>query len=342
MRVLGIPARSAALLGAAALAAGGALTAGPAYATPADAHSGGTGKATAVAARADLDVSVKGVGEIPVKASLSDVSAPADAEQKLLTAEVKGANNGRPVTLVKAEVAHASAQANTQRSIGDVKLVGVKAYAPGLSATPLLSAGLLKATASCETGKKPSAKTALADLSVLGKPVTVNGTGATQVEVPGVGTVDLALEETATTNSTATATALRLTYTVKPAKLDVVKASGEIVLAEATCAMPDSSGSTDGGSTDGGSANGGSTNGGSTSGGSDGGSTEGSSGGSAGSNGAEDGGSADNQPTTQTGDLAETGSSSATPIIAGVGAALLLAGGAMYVIRRRSSSAQDS
>ncbi|MGP3983079.1 SCO1860 family LAETG-anchored protein [Streptomyces sp. KR80] len=322
-----MPARPAALLGAAALVVSGALSAGPAYAAPTEERSAATGKATAVAARADLDVSVNGVGTVPVKAALNDVSAPEDAERTLLTAEVNGANKGQPLTLVKAEVARASAKGNAQRSVGDVKLVGVRAYAPGLSATPLLSADVLQATASCEKGKKPTAKAALADkVSVLGTPVTVDGPGSQHVAVPGVGTVDLVLEEASTTDSMGAATALRLTYTVNPAAIGVVKASGEIVLAEATCTMPGGSGATDGGS-DGG--------------GSDGGTTDGQSSGGSGSNGGEGDDSGGNQPGTQTGDgggdLAETGSSSATPIIAGVGGALVLAGGAMYLIRRRST-----
>jgi len=334
--VFSVPARPAALLGASALVIGGALVAGPAYAAPADERSGSTGgKATAVAARANLDVSVKGVGDVPVKAALSDVSAPGDAQQTLLTAKVNGANNGQPSTLVKAKVAHSSAKANAQRSVGDVKLVGVRAYAPGLPANPLLSADVLTATASCETGKEPTAKAALADnVSVLGKPVTLNGPGNQHVEVPGVGTVDLVLEDATTTDSTGAATALRLKYTVAPAQLGVVKASGEIVLAEATCAMPHSSGATNGGS-DSGSSDGSATEGSSTDGQS--------SGESAGSHGAENGNSTGDQPGTgtQTGDdgenLAETGGNSATPIIAGVGGALLLGGAAMYLIRRRTT-----
>ncbi|MGP3979645.1 SCO1860 family LAETG-anchored protein [Streptomyces sp. KR80] len=330
--VFGVPARPAVLLGAAALVAGGALTAGPAYATPSE-RSGATGKATAVAARANLDVSVNGVGNVPVTAALNDVTAPGDAERTLLTAEVSGTNKGQPLTLVKAEVARASAKANAHRSVGDVKLVGVRAYAPGLPASPLLSADVLKATASCVKGNKPLAKAALTDnVAVFGKPVAVDRPGNQHVEVPGVGTVDLVLEHATTTDSTGAATALRLTYTVNPTAVGVVKASGEIVLAEATCTMPGGSG----------------TNGGSSSGGSDGGATDGqTSGGSAGSNGAEGGDSAGDGPETQTGDggkdLAATGSSSATPVIAGVGGALVVFGGAaMYLIRRRRSTAQDS
>ncbi|PAZ15790.1 hypothetical protein CLM62_11815 [Streptomyces sp. SA15] len=327
---------------------GGALVAGPAYAVPAEPHSGSTGKATAVAARADLGVSVEGVGDVPVKKALGDLSAPGDAQQTLLTAEVNGANNGQPTTLVKAKVAHSSVKADAHRSVGDVKLVGVRAYAPGLPTNPLLSADLLKATASCETGKKPTAKAALADnVTVLGKPVAVNGPGDQHVEVPGVGTVDLVLENATTTDSTGAATALRLKYTVTPGKLGVVKASGEIVLAEATCAMPDGSGAAHDGSDSEGSDSDGSNGAGSGSGVAEDGSSDGqSSGESAGSKGAEDADAAGNLASTQTGDddlsLAETGGNSATPVIAGVGGALLLGGAAaIYLMRRRRTTQND-
>ncbi|WP_192583642.1 SCO1860 family LAETG-anchored protein [Streptomyces albicerus] len=338
-----MPARPAALLSLSALMIGGALAAGPAYAVPADEHSGSTGKATAVAARADLGVLVEGVGDVPVKKALSDLSAPGDAQQTLLTAEVNGANKGQPTTLVKASVAHSSVKADAHRSVGDVKLVGVRAYAPGLPANPLLTADLLTATASCETGKKPTAKAALADnVSVLGKPVPVNGPGDQHVEVPGVGTVDLVLQNATTTDSTGAATVLRLKYTVTPAKLGVVKASGEIVLAEATCATPDGSGVAQDGS-DGDGAN----DDGSGSGVADGGSSDDQSSsestGSKGAEGAENADAAGNQPNTQTGDdglsLAETGGNSATPVIAGVGGALLLGGAAaVYLMRRRRTT----
>jgi LPXTG-motif cell wall-anchored protein len=346
--IFSMPARPAAVLSVSALAIGGALAVGPASAVATDQRSGSTGKATAVAARADLDVSVKDVGHVPVKKALGDLSAPGDAQQTLLTAEVNGANKGQPTTLVKAKVAHSSVQANAHRSVGDVKLVGVRAYAPGLPANPLLSADLLKATASCETGKKPTAKATLADnVTVLGKPVAVNGPGNQHVEVPGVGTVDLVLEDATTTDSTGTATARRLKYTVTPAKLGVAKASGEIVLAEATCAMPNGSGGAHDGSGSDGSGSDGSNGDGSDSGVAEGGSSDGqSSGESAGSTSAEGTDSAGNQVGTQTGEedlnLAETGGNSATPVIAGVGGALLLGGAAaMYLIRRRRTT-QDN
>ncbi|MEU6184279.1 SCO1860 family LAETG-anchored protein [Streptomyces coeruleorubidus] len=346
-----MPARPAALLSVSALAIGGALAVGPAFAVPAHEHSGSTGKATAAAARADLKVSIEGVGDVPVKKSLNELSAPGDAQQTLLTAKVNGVNNGQSTTLVKAKVAHSSVKADAHRSVGDVKLVGVRAYAPGLPANPLLTADLLKATASCQAGKKPAAKAALADnVTVLGKSVPVNGPGDQHVEVPGVGTVDLVLENATTTDSTGAATALRLKYTVAPAKLGVAKASGEIVLAEASCAMPGASGADHDGSNGDGSDSDGSNGDGSGSGAGEGGSSDGQSSGesvdSKGAEGAENADAAGNQPKTQSGDdglnLAETGGNSATPVIAGVGGALILGGAAaVYMMRRRRAAQND-
>ncbi|MGW0936275.1 SCO1860 family LAETG-anchored protein [Streptomyces sp. NPDC002666] len=100
-------------------------------------------------------------------------------------------------------------------------------------------------------------------------------------------------------------------------------------------------GSSDGGSDSGGSGNGGSTDGGSGTAGSTAGSTEGSTAGdTAGDTGGDvkpQTGTGDTPQTTTDADLAETGSSSTTPYVAG-GAALLLAvgAGAMVVARRRA------
>ena len=270
----------------------------PAHAAPVDGHSGSTGKATAVAARADLNVSVANAAKVPVKASLNAVSAPQDAEETLLTAEVNGANKGQPVKLVQADVARSGAKAGAQRSVGHVKLAGVRAFAPGLIGKPLVSADLLTATATCKAGEKPTAKADLENVSVLGKPVTVNGLGSKQIKVPGVGTVDIAVEQETTKSASGAATALKLSYEVNPAKLNIVKAAGEIVLSEATCETPKGGGNGSGGA----------------------------------------GGNEPGPQTGDDGDgLAETGGNSATPVIAGVGALLVAGGGAMYLIRRRSA-----
>ncbi|MFJ3085844.1 SCO1860 family LAETG-anchored protein [Streptomyces sp. NPDC086838] len=98
----------------------------------------------------------------------------------------------------------------------------------------------------------------------------------------------------------------------------------------------DNAGATGGGSTDGGSGNGGATDGGSGNGGSTGGGDKGGSTGGGGSDVKTQTGT-DQAPAASDADLAETGSSSSTPYIAG-GAALLLAAGAgaMVLTRRRA------
>ncbi|OEU86994.1 hypothetical protein DB35_25825 [Streptomyces abyssalis] len=298
--VLSSRARRSVLLSAATVMVGGAMVSVPAHAASADGHSDSTGNATAVAARADLQVSVADAAKVPVKASLNSVSAPEDAEETLLSAEVKGANKGQPLKLVQADVARSGAKADARRSTGHVKLAGLRAFAPGLLGKPLVSADLLTATATCKAGEKPMAKADLENVSVLGKPVTVNGVGSQQVKVPGVGTVDVALEQETTKAASGAATALKLSYEVNPAKLNIVKAAGEIVLSEATCRTPA------GGGEEG---------------------TGGTGGNEPGPQTGEDGGDG----------LAETGGSSATPFIAGAGALLVAGGGAMYLIRRRGA-----
>ncbi|HWM36441.1 MAG TPA: SCO1860 family LAETG-anchored protein [Streptomyces sp.] len=244
--VLGSRARRCALLGAATMMVAGTVLAIPAHAAPMDGHSDSTGKATAVAARADLDVSVADAAKVPVKASLNAVSAPQDAEETLLTAEVNGANKGQPLKLVQADVARSGASADARRSVGHVRLAGLRAFAPGLIGKPLVSADLLTATATCKAGEKPTAEADLENVSVLGKPVSVNGPGSKQIKVPGVGTVDIALEQETTESASGTATALKLSYEVNPANLNIVKAAGDIVLSEATCETPKGDGGTGG------------------------------------------------------------------------------------------------
>lgn len=300
MHVLGSRARRSALLGAATVMVGGAMVTVPAHAAPADGHSQTNGRATATAARADLDVSVANAAKVPVRASLNAVSAPQNAEKKLLTAEVNGANKGQPIRLVQADVARSKAKAGADRSTGHVKLVGLKAFAPGLPGNPLVSADLLTATASCAAGEKPVAKADLENVTVLGKPVKVDGVGSQQIKVPGLGDVDIAVEQETTKTASGAATALKLSYELNPAKLNIVKAAGDIVLSEATCETPKGDGGNGGGGNEPGPQTGG------------------------GDGGSDDG-------------LAETGGNSATPIIAGVGALLVAGGGAMYLVRRRNA-----
>lgn len=343
---------------------------GTAPATPAD----GRGKASAVVLRAALDVSLlnKSV-EVPLKATLNEVQAPASAEKTALSVELDGAERGRPVHVLKADVATANATVDKHRAEGYTNLVKARVHVPGLPLLSLIEVQKVTSKALCEVGKKPVAESnVLGHVSVLGKRIRLTSGGRTQVEVPGVGEVTLDLSKTSTTSRTAAATALQLRVSVNPGKLNVADVQGEVTLAEATCRTPKGDGgSEDGGASDGGSDNGGSSSGGSDSSGSDsggsssggsqdGGSTAGSSGsggstgesgdtGSTGSTGStgDKGDAVDVKPQTGSdpvqasgsGDLAETGSSSSTPYIA-AGAALLLAvgAGATVVARRRARS----
>ncbi|MFE3516584.1 SCO1860 family LAETG-anchored protein [Streptomyces sp. NPDC059166] len=365
--------RAAALAIAAAPVA--LLVAVPAHAatatTPAT-PSGGHGKASAVVLRAGLDVSLlnKKV-QVPLKATLNEVHAPASAERTALSVELDGVDRGRPVRVLKADVATANATVDAHKAEGYSNLAKARVHVPGLPLLSLIEVQEVTSKAVCEVGRKPVAESnVLGHVSVLGKRIRLTSGGTTKVEVPGVGDVTLDISKTETTSRTAAATALRLGVSVNPGDLNVAEVEGEVTLAEATCETPrrggGHGGSGNGGSEDGGSGNGGGDgeDGGSGNGGGDGGnggSGDGGSSGTAGSTGGDtgsggtggDAGSGDKgsgaepvdvKPQTgtdpvqaSTGDLAETGSSSSTPYIAG-GAAVLLAlgAGATVVARKRA------
>lgn len=328
----------------------------------------GDGKASAVVLRTALDVSLLNKTiDVPLKATLNEVQAPRSAEKTALSVKLDGVESGRPVSVLRADVATAKATVGKHRAEGYSNVVKARLHLPGLPLLSLVEVQQVTSKAVCEVGHKPVAESnLLGHLKVLGKRVTLTAAGITQIAVPGVGSVTLDLSKTSTTSRTAAAVALRLKVSVNPLDLNVADVKGEVTLAEATCETPkaaatgggdngggDNGGSTDGGSSDGGSTDGGSSNGASSNGGSNsGGSTDGGSGtagsttgSTAGSTAGDTGG--DVKPQTGTGhapqatdtgaDLAETGSSSTTPYVAG-GAALLLAvgAGAMVVARRRA------
>ncbi|MFJ7088362.1 SCO1860 family LAETG-anchored protein [Streptomyces griseus] len=324
------------------------LAAVPAHAAPATPTTG-EGRASAVVLRTGLDVSLlnKSV-QVPLKVTLNEVQAPASAEKTALTVDVDGVQ-GRPVSVLRADVATANATVDEHRAEGYTNLAKARIHVPGLTALSLIEVEKVTSKAVCETGKKPVAESnVLGHVAVLGKKVTLSAGGPTQVSVPGVGEVSLHLSKTVTTERTAAATALQLKVSVNPLKLNVAEVEGEVTLAEATCETPkgpktpEKPGSTDGGSTGGdtGGDSGGSTDGGSTDGGStDGGSTGGDQGDGGKSGDVKTQTGSDTGPAPTEANLAETGGSSTTPYIAG-GAALLLAvgAGATVVARRRSSS----
>ncbi|MFF3732826.1 SCO1860 family LAETG-anchored protein [Streptomyces sp. NPDC002476] len=355
------------------------LAAFPAQAAAATAATDGDGKASAVVLRAALDVSLlnKAV-EVPLRASLNEVHAPADAKQTALSVRLDGVDGGRPVNVLSADVATSDATVDKRRAEGHSNVVKARIHVPGLPALPLVEVEKVTSRAVCEVGRKPVAESnVLGHVTILGQRIDLSAGGTTHIEVPAVGEVTLDLSKKSTTSRTAAATALQLKVSVNPLKLNVADVQGEVTLVQATCETPKDTGTggSDGGSgnggsgSSGGSGTGGSGNGGSGNGGTDGGGSNtggansgGSGNGGSGNGGADGGGSSDGgasgngggsagstggdvKPQTGTGhapdgsNLAETGGSSATPYIAGGAAALLAVGaGATVLARRRARS----
>ncbi|MEV3991617.1 SCO1860 family LAETG-anchored protein [Streptomyces sp. NPDC049837] len=237
---LRLPARHRSLTAAAAAAA---LTAGPvllAAAPTAHATGGGEGRASAVVLRTDLDVSLldKSV-HVPLKATLNEVQAPASAEKTALTVTLDGVEQGRPVSVLRADVATARATADARRAEGHTRLAHAKLHVPGLPLLSLIEVEKATSRAVCEAGKRPVAEAnLLGRVTVLGKRVTLTAGGPTKVDVPGVGEVTLDLSKTHTTSRTAAATALTLTVSVNPLKANVADVTGTVTLAGATCESP--------------------------------------------------------------------------------------------------------
>lgn len=348
--------RSTAVIAATVALAAGALALAPTASAQATTGSGAsaTGSASAVVLRTGLDVLLlNNAAHLPLNVSVNDVKAPADAHQSLLTATLKGVDNGKRFNVLHAAVATSHATADTQRSQGYANLTHAVVQLPGLPmSTGLVTLDAVTSTATCAVGEAPTAHLTMAGVvTVLGRKVAVNTHGAVQVDVPGEGKVSLELAKKTTTSSAAAATALQLDVAVTPAHLNVATIKGTVTLVQATCQTPGTPGSGTGGTSTegtstGDSGTGGSTTAGSTTGGS---TTAGSTTGDSSTGGSSTGGSTStggSDTQTQTGpgtpgqNLAETGSSSSTPYIAGAAAALVIAGGAaVFVSRRRKSQA---
>lgn len=232
-------------LPAAVLLATGAvalLAAPPALATGGTGGTGGTGEGSsgAVVLRAGLDVGLLNkTVRVPLKATLNEVSAPATAEKTALTVTLDGAEQGRPVNVLKADVATAKATADKNRAEAEANLAHATVHVPGLPQLSLIEVEKVTSKAVCEAGGKPTASAnVLGSVTALGKKVTLSAGGPTRIEVPGVGYVSLELSGTRTTSATAAASALRLKVSVNPLNLNVAEVDGEVVLAEAHCETP--------------------------------------------------------------------------------------------------------
>ncbi|MFF2366837.1 SCO1860 family LAETG-anchored protein [Streptomyces sp. NPDC058122] len=308
-----MPARRLAVTAAATvLAAGPAVLAGAGSAHATGDH----GRASAVVLRTGLDVSLlKKTVNVPLAVSLNEVQAPQSAEKTALTAQLDGVDHGRPFSVLRAEVATAEATVSAEKAEGSTRLAHAAVHVPGLPLLSLIEVQEVTSKATCEAGRKPVATAnLLGSVTVLGKKVTLTTGGPTHVKVPGVGEVRLDLSRTETASRTAAATALELNLSVDPLKLGVAEVEGTVTLAKATCeapaapareAAPDTPSATPA---------------------------------SPSAAAAEPTAEASPQGGREEGDLAETGSSSMTPYLAGGAVALLAAGaGAVTLSRRRRS-----
>ncbi|MEV0690202.1 SCO1860 family LAETG-anchored protein [Streptomyces sp. NPDC050388] len=307
-----MPARRLAVVAAAtALAAGPAALAGAGSAQATGEH----GSASATVLRTGLDVALldKSVNA-PLTVSLNEVHAPQSARKTLLTADLEGVDEGRPFSVLRAEVADAKATVEGERAESSTTLAKARVHVPGLPLLSLIELEKVTSKAVCESGRTPLASATLpGSVTVLGKRVTLTSEGTTEVTVPGVGEVRLDLSRTETTSRTAAATALRLKVAVNPAKLNVAEVNGTVTLAEAKCEAPAAPAEQPAAPAEE----------------------------QAAPAESEESRTADVQPQgaraeQPTGaDLAETGGDSRTPYIAGAAVALLAAGGAGVALSRR-------
>ena len=300
----------------AVLLALGAFAAGPAaLGTAASAHTGDVhtgdmkkGSASAAVLRTSLDVSrLGGLGPVPLHTVLNEVQAPATAEKKTLDIKLDAVEGGRPVSVLRADVATARAEVTRNAAKAHTHLVHARVHVPGVPLLALVEVEQVTSTAVCKAGEQPTATSAIpGPITVLGKRIPLTLKGSRTVEVPDVGTVQLDLSRTETTSTSAAATALQLHVSVDPLKLNVARVEGTVTLAEASCTSAAVQASP-----------------------------------AAGPSAAATPAHGDMRPQSvgehTEGNLAETGSTPLTPYVAGAGALLLVVGGGGVVLARTRS-----
>lgn len=300
-----LPARRlGAVAAATALVAGSVVLAGAgsAAATGGHGHGRDAGSAHAVVLRTGLDVSLAAkTVNVPLAVTLNEVRAPRSAEKTALTARLDGVDHGRPFSVLHADAASAKASVSGGTAEARTELAHARLHVPGLPLLSLVELTQVTSTATCEAGKEPVASAnVLGPVTVLGKKVTVSAGGPTEVKVPGVGEVRLDLSKRTTTSRTAAATALELTVSVNPLKLNVAEVEGTVTLASAECGAPGSAEPAGGGGAE-----------------------------------APEDVRAQGERTEE--GLAETGGSSMTPYLAGGSVVLLMVGGGVFAALRRRS-----
>ncbi|MER5598483.1 SCO1860 family LAETG-anchored protein [Streptomyces sp. NPDC002265] len=293
----------------AAVAAATSLAAGPAALVAADtAHATtGQGRASAAVLRTGLDVALlnKSV-DVPLAVSLNEVEAPqrTNAQRTALRARLDGVDGGKPFSVLSAEVATAKATVTADKAEGSTELAHARLHVPGLPLLSVIEVDGVTSKATCEAGKTPVASAnVLGAVTVLGKRTTLTAGGPTDVKVPGVGEVRLDLSKRETTSRTAAATALELTVSINPLKLNVAEVKGTLSLAQATCEAPEAAAVVE----------------------------------PSAPAAAADPGTSDvtTKGAPAQADLAQTGGSSVTPYLVGGAAALLVAGGGAVALSRR-------
>lgn len=231
------------LLAASALVGVAAAPAG-AEPAPASADGGDRGQAAASVLRTSLDVGLLSrTVHVPLSLTLNEVKAPGagadSAGRTALTATLDGVEGGKPFSVLRADVARATAEVGEKAATGEVDLAAAKVHVPGLPLLSVIEAEAVKAKAHCEVGRTPVAEAnALGAVRVLGQRVKLTAGGPTRLRVPGVGEVKLELSSTETTSRTAAASALRLSVSINPLDLGVAEVDGEITLAQASCRTP--------------------------------------------------------------------------------------------------------
>lgn len=120
-------------------------------------------------------------------------------------------------------------------------LAHARLHLPGLPLLSLVELDAVTSRATCATGRRPQASSnVLGAVTVLGKRVTLSATGPTDVKVPGVGEARLDFARAVTASGRAAASALELTVSVNPLKLNVADVKGTLTLATVTCETPQS------------------------------------------------------------------------------------------------------
>ncbi|MGW2824851.1 SCO1860 family LAETG-anchored protein [Streptomyces sp. NPDC001443] len=308
----------------AAVAAATSLAAGPAALVAADtAHAtGGQGRASAAVLRTGLDVALlnKSAG-VPLAVSLNEVEASKrqHAQRTALSARLDGVDGGKPFSVLSADVATAKATVTDDKAEGFTELAHVRLHVPGLPLLSVIEVDGITSKATCEAGETPVASAnVLGAVTVLGKRTRLTAGGPTDVKVPGVGEVRLDLSKRETTSRTAAATALELTVSINPLKLNVAEVKGTLSLAKAACEAPEAAEEAE-------EAEPASESAGSAA-------PESSAPAAAAGQGTSD---VTTKGAPAQADLAQTGGSSVTPYLVGGAAALLVAGGGAVALSRR-------